>query len=111
MNTFSDWLVVTLEGRGWTQADLARQAEVSPAAISDIISGRRKVGKDVATSISKAFKLPPEQVFRAAGLLPPSIEINEDIETIIHEVEKLNKQDQSEILAFIRMKQNLRKKK
>lgn len=110
MNTFSDWLVLTLEEKDWSQADLARQAEVSPAAISDIISGRRNVGKNTAKAIAKALKLPPEQVFRAAGILPPDKKINENIETIIHEVEGLPPQDQAEILSYIRWKNNQRKK-
>lgn len=77
MDTFSDWLVVTLEEKGWSQADLARQAEVSPAAISDIISGRRNVGKNTAKAIAKALKLPPEQVFREAGILPKGKDDND----------------------------------
>jgi len=108
---FSEWLLLALEEREWSQADLARAAGVSKAAISDIISGRRNVGKDAATSMANALKLPPEQVFRAAGLLPPAIHIDEELEQILHEIEKLPKSDREEILAFIRMKNNLRKRK
>lgn len=114
MNTtisFSEWLLVVLEERDWSQAKLARVAKISPASISDIISGRRKVGKDLATAIAEALKLPTEQVFRAAGILPPNKKVDEDIEQIVHEVEQLSKQDQAEVLAFIRMLNNLRGKK
>jgi transcriptional regulator with XRE-family HTH domain len=75
LNTFSEWLLITLENKGWSQADLARAAKVSRSAISEIISGHRQVGRSTATSIASALKLPPEQVFRAAGILPPE---NED---------------------------------
>ena len=100
-----------LQSRDWNQADLARRAGVSKAAISDVVSGRRNVGNDLASAIADALKLPPEQVFRAAGLLPPAIDLDEEMEQIIHEVEKLPKADREEVLAFIRMKNNLRKKK
>jgi transcriptional regulator with XRE-family HTH domain len=71
LNTFSEWLLLTLENKGWSQADLARAAKVSRSSISEIISGHRQVGRGTATSIANALKLPPEQVFRAAGILPP----------------------------------------
>lgn len=74
VNTFSEWLLMTLENKEWSQADLARAAKVSRSAISEIISGNRQVGKSTATAIAHALKLPPEQVFRAAGLLPPETE-------------------------------------
>ena len=109
MNTFSDWLVIALEDKKWTQADLAREAEVSPTAISDIISGRRNVGKNTAKAIAKAFKLPPEQVFRVAGLLPPNAKVDEYTEQIVHETQDLTRREKEEVLAYIRMRKNLRK--
>jgi len=108
--TFSDWLVNELTERGISQADLARGAKVTRTAISDIVNGRRNPGRELASAIARAFSLPPEQVFRVAGFLPPAVEIDEDIEQIIHEVEQLNKDDQLEVLSYIRMKKNLRKK-
>jgi transcriptional regulator with XRE-family HTH domain len=69
--SFSEWLLLMLENRKWSQADLARAAKVSRSAISEIISGQRQVGKRTATAIAQALRLPPEQVFRAAGILPP----------------------------------------
>jgi transcriptional regulator with XRE-family HTH domain len=69
--SFSEWLLRALENKGWSQADLARAANVSRSAISEIISGQRQIGKRTATSLAEALKIPPEQVFRAAGILPP----------------------------------------
>lgn len=107
---FSEWLVGELADRDMSQSELSRRAGVTRTAISDIVNGRRNPGRELATSIAKAFSLPPEQVFRVAGFLPPAIEVNEEIEQIIHEVEQLPKQDQQEVLAYIRMKKNIRKK-
>ena len=86
---FSEWLLLTLENKGWSQADLARAAKVSRSAISEIISGQRQIGKRTATSLAEALKLPPEQVFRAAGILPPE---NDDpwVEEMAHKFSQLS---------------------
>lgn len=108
--TFGQWLLGEMGERKMSQSDLARAAGVTRAAISDVINGRRNPGKDLARGIAVAFSLPPEQVFREAGLLPPAPMVDEEIERIIYEAGKLNDQDKVEVLAFIRMKINLRKK-
>jgi transcriptional regulator with XRE-family HTH domain len=105
------WLNRELESRGWTQSDLARFSGVHRAVISKIILGGTKPTPETMEAIARALKIPPEQVFRVAGLLPPAINVDEDMEKILHEASKLPKQDQEEVLAFIRMKNNLRKRK
>ena len=70
METFADWLIGELDRRLWNNSDLARAASVEPGTISRIISGTRKPGPDVCLSIARAFREPPEKIFRLAGLLP-----------------------------------------
>lgn len=110
VDNFGTWLVAELEQRDLSQSDLARMSGLSRGTLSNMISGVRGRGPDSIMAIAKALKLPPEQVFRAAGILPPDKKINENIETIIHEVENLPPQDQAEILSYIRWKNNQRKK-
>jgi transcriptional regulator with XRE-family HTH domain len=105
------WLDKLLDEMGWTSADLSRATGLDSAVISNIRNGKRGTGFDTALKIARAMKRPPEQIYRAAGLLPAAINIDEEMEQIIHEIEKLPKADREEILAFIRMKNNLRKKK
>lgn len=109
---FASWLQEELKNRDWTQADLARNAGVHRQVISTYIN-RQRASPDEAVlrKIARAFKVPPEQVFRAAGALPPKPEIDEQIEQILHEVAQMPKEDQAEVLAFIRMKNELRSKK
>jgi len=110
--TFGTWLSIQMREKNWSQSELARVSGLTRQAISYYLSDKSKQPDEFALQrIAKAFSIPIEQVYRAAGLLPPAINMSDELETIIHEVEKLNKQDQAEILAFIRMKQNLRKKK
>jgi len=69
--SFSDWLGSQLNTQGITQAELARRAGVTRSAINGILSGARGPGIELCMGIARALKLPPEEVYRAAGLLPP----------------------------------------
>jgi hypothetical protein len=57
-------------------------------------------------AISRALKLPPEIVFRAAGILPPERASEEVIEEIIHLTSDLPESERSEILAYVRMRKD-----
>lgn len=107
---FAEWILHELEVREWSQSDLARNSNISTSQITRILNGQRNAGEETVRAFAKALKLPPEQVFRAAGLLPPKPEVNELIEQIIHETHDMPEIDQQEVLAYIRMKNNLRKK-
>jgi transcriptional regulator with XRE-family HTH domain len=70
---FNDWLIERLKEENWSQANLARVSGLTTGAISNYINGR--IPDEAALrKIAKAFKLPPENVFRAAGILPPATE-------------------------------------
>lgn len=96
---FGDWLLERLKEKDMSQAELARAADISRASISDVISGRRNIGNDLAVSIARALRIPPEQIFRAAGILPAEKEANVKVEQIVYEVEKMDLDDQNEVLA------------
>ena len=68
---FPEWLKKQLERTGMSQSELARAAGVTRAAINGIITGARGPGTDLCNGIAKALRIPPEVVYRAAGLLPP----------------------------------------
>lgn len=111
MEKFGQWLLDELEKREMSQSDLARRSGLSQGTISNMISSTRGVGPDSLRAIAKALRLPIEQVYRAANLLPPPPDVDEEMEQILNEFDNLSKQDQQEVLAFIHMKQNLRKQK
>lgn len=110
---FSRWLLSELEGRNWSQSDLARRAKVSNAAISDVLSGRRNIGSNLAYAIALAMNVPVEVVYREAGLLPPrrANDLSNEVEQIIHEAEGMTREEQLELLSYIRWRTNLREKK
>ncbi len=81
---FPKWLEEELKHRNITQSELARRAGVTRAAMSGILSGARGPGVDLCQGIAKAFKLPPEEVYRAAGILPPEKEQDQTLYRINH---------------------------
>ena len=66
---FVDWLDNELQKRRWTPARLAREAGITKGALSHIFNGTRQPGVVMIKAIARALHLPPEQVFRVAGLL------------------------------------------
>jgi transcriptional regulator with XRE-family HTH domain len=109
-SSFAVWLDNELKERGVSQSELARRANVTRSAVNGVLTGARGPGPELAKGISKAFDIPPEHVYREAGLLPPGASIDEFTEQIIHETQGMNKRDKEEVLAYIRMRKNLRRK-
>jgi transcriptional regulator with XRE-family HTH domain len=107
-----DWIIKTRTEKGMTQADLARAAKLTRAAISDYEKRlRTKPDVNSLSRISEALGYPADFLPKLAKQFPDAMEADEETEQIIFEASKLNPQDRAEVIAFIRMKQNLRKKK
>jgi transcriptional regulator with XRE-family HTH domain len=94
MDTFGDWLNDELTKRGWPQAELARRARVSRTSISDVISGKAKIGANVAKSIANALTLPEEEVFRQANILPKADPVNDYASRLAHRIAQLPVEEQ-----------------
>lgn len=87
---FNDWILNELNNRNWSQADLARNAKLTRGSVSNYINGR--IPDDVALrKIARAFELPPETVYRAAGLLPPPID-DPWVDDMSHKISQLTGQ-------------------
>ncbi len=76
---FVTWLTKEMEDRGWNNSELARRAGLVPSAISQVIAGNRGTGPEFCRSVARALGLPPETVFRRAGLLPGLAGPEEDV--------------------------------
>lgn len=101
MENFSEWLRKQLKDKRWRQADLARAANLDPAVISNLVNEIRGPGEDTCTAIARALDLPPETVFRAAGLLPPVATPRGLYEEIItHRLGLLSARDLEEVYKF-----------
>jgi transcriptional regulator with XRE-family HTH domain len=69
---------------GWRQADLARAANMNRAVINKLIWGQCQPRHTTLEAISRAFALPIEVTYRAAGLLSPRTDYDEAVEEAIH---------------------------
>lgn len=70
-NNFVEWLEGEMKARNWRPAELAQAAGLYSATLSRVLSGDRQPGPDFCVAVAKAFSVPPDTVFRLAGLLPP----------------------------------------
>lgn len=99
---FSEWLRKILQEKGWTEADLARKSGIIRQTINNYTNGRiNKPDEDVLQAIAHALRLPPEEVFREAGLLPPKKPLAVREEAINYKISLLPEPEQEQVLEFV----------
>ena len=77
------WLNKELQGRGWSQRELARRAGVSASTVSDVIAEKRLPTWDFCASIARPLQVDPDEVFVLAGLKrPPPAAVAEEEEAL-----------------------------
>lgn len=69
MDDFIRYVEQKMNERRWSQADLAREANMTTSMVSNLLNGKRKVGISTVNSLSKAFRVPATEVLAAAGLI------------------------------------------
>jgi transcriptional regulator with XRE-family HTH domain len=81
---FSEWLQLELDRRGWSQSDCARSANLNRAVINKLLNGKSRPQPSTLVAIARAFKIPVETVYRAAGLLPPNSDHDDSTQELMH---------------------------
>jgi transcriptional regulator with XRE-family HTH domain len=104
MNNFYEWLQAEIEDRNWSQAEFAKKSGISASQVSRVISGLRPPGNEFIEATSHALRLPPEEVFRRAGLLPPKPVKTEAIEELLHLASDLPPDQVQELIDLARLK-------
>lgn len=107
---FADWLRAELEKRDWSQAELARQSNISPAQITRLLNGERGIGENGIIAIARALKLPVDLVFEKAGLLPPKPELSPIKRKLAHIAEDLPDSDVELAITLLEQRQEYYKK-
>jgi transcriptional regulator with XRE-family HTH domain len=74
---FVEWLQREMNKRGWSQSDCARAANLNRAVINKLLNGKCRPQPVTLTAIARAFKIPVETAYRAAGLLPPNSDMDD----------------------------------
>ncbi|HSL46295.1 MAG TPA: helix-turn-helix transcriptional regulator [Anaerolineales bacterium] len=70
--------------RGWSQSDCARAADLNRAVINKLLNGKCRPQPTTLIAIARAFKIPVETAYRAAGLLPPSPELDDSTAELMY---------------------------
>ena len=71
MTKFSDWLVGQIQARDISPAQLSRlMHKKDQGIVSRLLRGERNPSTETIDAIARALKLPAEEVYRAAGILP-----------------------------------------
>ncbi len=81
---FSEWLQSEMDKRGWSQSDCARAADLNRAVINKLLNGKCKPQPTTLAAIARAFKIPVEIAYRAAGLLPLQADSDDTTEQLMH---------------------------
>jgi transcriptional regulator with XRE-family HTH domain len=81
---FAEWLQSEIDRRGWSQSDCARAADLNRAVINKLLNGKSKPQPHTLVAIARAFKIPIEIAYRAAGLLPPNPAGEDGLEELVH---------------------------
>jgi len=86
---FSEWLQLELDKRGWSQSDCARSANLNRAVINKLLNGKSRPQPSTLAAIARAFKIPIETVYQAAGLLPSAMDHDDRTRELIHIFESI----------------------
>jgi transcriptional regulator with XRE-family HTH domain len=104
-HTFAEWLMFEAVRRNWSQADLARKSGLNRAVISKILSDKSDPSPESCKALAKALDTPIEEIYRAAGLLPPKSAKDDLVELITHLAIQLPTDEEKEDAAeYLRMR-------
>lgn len=105
---FADWLLEQMRTRKLSQSEFARRASLTRQAISYYTTGKSKQPDEFALrKIAAALQIPPEEVYRAAGIpLSQSVQ-NPIVNQITYLTSHLPESEQQDILEFVKLRHRL----
>lgn len=103
---FVQWLDEELAQRSWSDHQLARRAGLSHSVISRARGGANPKW-EACEALAQALELPPEIVFRKAGLLSPLHDETSEFEEWRYLLARLPERDRYELLMIARLKLSL----
>ena len=102
VESFQDWLANEMGDRGWSQAELARRADVTRGAISLILSQGRQPGLDTVTGIAHAFGYSVDFVLRKINQMPVRPEDDPELEEANYLLNQMSPDARRIALALLR---------
>jgi transcriptional regulator with XRE-family HTH domain len=106
---FADWLNGRMRIKNWSQSELARISGLTRQAINNYLSAKvNKPDEDALKALAHAFDLPPEEIFRAAGILPPNHEKPPGLEEWVYLYMTASESERQEMLEYAHFKKQRR---
>jgi transcriptional regulator with XRE-family HTH domain len=111
---FRQGIAVTIRAlraeRRWTQRELCRQTELSPAYLSELESGQKDASADVLERIASAFEFPMDEFLWVVVLAMihgevPNVERREAALSLTKHILKTGSESRAEIEQFIEFQQ------
>ncbi len=102
--SFSEWLNKELIERDMSQADLARKSKLTTGAISNFMNELRKPSPEALSAIAKALGYPTEEIFRKAGILPPTPDkdyLTEEAEFLLSQLTEPQRKQAVKFIRFL----------
>jgi len=96
------WIEQERLAHNLTIRELAKRSGLSSGTITDVLSGRTRPGVKFCNNIAGVFDVPPELVFRKAGLLPSAPEETERLTEAHYLFSRLTTAEQEQFLAQMR---------
>jgi transcriptional regulator with XRE-family HTH domain len=100
--SFIKWLEAEMRARELSISEMARRSGVSQSAISLVLKGDRNPGTAFCDGVAIAFKIPPDTVYRMAGLLPSKPNADETVTEIEHIYHQLTDDNRTDLLDYAR---------
>lgn len=107
---FTDWFSDLLQSNKLGIREAARKIGVSHPTVSDIQKGVIP-SEGHCVKIAIAFDLPVEMVLSKAGYLDTVSQDDEETEQLVHLVSQMPKEEQEEVLAYAKLRANLREQR
>lgn len=101
---FSEWLLFQLKDRDISQSELARRSGITRQSVVNYLAGRIPDPPELK-KLARGLRLPVADVFRAAGLLPPTPEPDSLTARMVELFSSLPEDEQEEILSILELKE------
>lgn len=88
-HALAGWLQDEMQRENLSQADVARRCGVDRQLVNAILLEKGDPKPDTLRALAFGLKIPPVQVFRIAGLLPPEVDADPWVERNAHRLAEM----------------------
>ncbi|MCS7260617.1 MAG: helix-turn-helix transcriptional regulator [Anaerolineae bacterium] len=95
-----EWIEAERKRRGWSLRRLAREAGLTPAQISEVLSGHSRPGIRFYLGMWRALHVSVDYLLQLAGELPPGPDENPTLQELIQLARRLPAEVQAEVYRY-----------